>query len=95
MPRSDTPSKLQTVAARPELANPLIRAARWYLADGHTVEECLSLIVIAAQQEWPDTRIVFLRSAQFLIDGGASFEWPEVSAASPTSRALEHTNGHG
>ena len=41
MPRSNPgvpphkrPSKLQTAAAREELASPLIRAARWYLADG-------------------------------------------------------------
>jgi hypothetical protein len=69
------PSKLHSAAPRPELAKPLIKAARWYLADGGTIEEALSLVVTAARQEWLDARIAFTQPARFRIDG-AEFEWP-------------------
>jgi hypothetical protein len=70
------PSKIQTAASRAELTAPLIKAARWALADGHTLEECLSAVVTAAQREWSDVRIVIERSAHIRVDG-IVFLWPE------------------
>ncbi len=74
--RADTPTKLQATA--PQLSDVgLVRAARWFLADGNTIEAALDAVMVAAKKEWPDARIVFLRPAQFLINGGAAFIWPE------------------
>jgi hypothetical protein len=69
------PSKLHSAAPRAELAKPLIKAARWFLRDGGTIEESLSLVISAAQLEWLDARIAFTQPARFRIDG-TEFEWP-------------------
>jgi hypothetical protein len=62
-----------------------MRAVRWFLADGHTVEQALDIVVAAAQKEWPDVRFRFTSSARFTIDGGdAPFVWPEAEDGKAT-----------
>jgi hypothetical protein len=55
------------------LATNLQRAARVFLSEGGTIEEALSIVTVAARQEF-GCRIIISNPARILVDG-YPYEW--------------------